>query len=288
MAMVCRLRVVIAGGDGWADRGVVRSLVASMLPAALAWASAFGATAGGPSMPAACCPVLELRQYTLKPGGRDVLIALFEDRFVESQEELGMRIAGTFRDAARPDRFVWLRGFTDMESRRSALEAFYTGPAWKESREAANATMIDVSDVLLLRPAGSGALDLPATRAARGEEPGPARVIVATVHSFPGPVESTFPAWFEAQAVPLLAKAGARVLGQYVTEPAANTFPNLPVREGENVFVWFAAYGDRAGASAPLESVPGWRERIQPRLLAVTKSSPERIVLEPTPRSLLR
>ena len=33
-----------------------------------------------------CCPVLELRQYTLKPGQRDVLINLFERHFVESQE----------------------------------------------------------------------------------------------------------------------------------------------------------------------------------------------------------
>ena len=33
-----------------------------------------------------CCPVLELRQYTLKPGMRDILIELFEREFVESQE----------------------------------------------------------------------------------------------------------------------------------------------------------------------------------------------------------
>ncbi len=239
-------------------------------------------------MPGACCAVLELRQYAMKPGGRDALIALFEDRFVESQEQLGMRIVGTFRDPARPDRFVWLRGFADMESRRAALETFYTGPVWKENREAANATMEDVSDVLLLRPAGAGALVLPATRAARGEAPRPARVVVATIHHFPGPIEDAFTAWFEEDAVPVLAKAGTRVLGRFVTEPAPNTFPRLPVREGENVFVWFAAYADRTAATAPLEAVPGWRDRIAPRLLGATKGAPERIVLEPTPRSLLR
>jgi NIPSNAP len=240
-------------------------------------------------MPDTCCPVLELRQYTLKPGGRDVLIALFEDQFVESQEELGMRIAGTFRDAAKPDRFVWLRGFPDMESRRAGLEAFYTGPVWKANREAANATMIDSGNVLLLRPAGEGAVfELPATRAARDEARRPARVIVATLHYFPGPVEDGFPAWFEAEAVPLLAKAGTRVLGRFVTETATNTFPRLPVREGEYVFAWFAAYADTGAALASLEQVPGWRERIEQHLRAVTKGAPERIVLEPTARSLLR
>ena len=31
-------------------------------------------------------PVLELRQYTLHPGRRDELVALFEREFVEPQE----------------------------------------------------------------------------------------------------------------------------------------------------------------------------------------------------------
>src|SRR6187431_1387749 len=99
-----------------------------------------------------CCPVLELRQYTLRPGTRDVLIELFEREFIESQEALGMTLVGQFRDLDNPDRFVWLRGFADMTTRAQALEAFYGGPIWKTHREAANATMIDSDDVLLLRP----------------------------------------------------------------------------------------------------------------------------------------
>src|SRR6478672_4727400 len=100
-----------------------------------------------------CCPVLELRQYTLKPGQRDTLIDLFERHFVESQEAAGMTLVGQFRDRRRPDRFVWLRGFPDMEHRHQALEAFYGGPVWSAHRSAANGTMVDSSDVLLLRPA---------------------------------------------------------------------------------------------------------------------------------------
>ena len=55
------------------------------------------------------CPIVELRQYTLHPGQRDVLISLFDRALVESQEELGMTILGQFRDLDNPDRFVWLR-----------------------------------------------------------------------------------------------------------------------------------------------------------------------------------
>jgi hypothetical protein len=45
-----------------------------------------------------CCPIVELRQYTLHPGERDVLIDLFDREFVESQEALGMKIIGQFRN----------------------------------------------------------------------------------------------------------------------------------------------------------------------------------------------
>jgi NIPSNAP len=99
-----------------------------------------------------CCHVVELRQYTLRPGQRDVLVELFDREFVESQEAVGMELIGQFRDLDRPDRFVWIRGFPDMERRREALAAFYGGPVWKAHAAAANATMIDVNDVLLLRP----------------------------------------------------------------------------------------------------------------------------------------
>ncbi|MBA3583144.1 MAG: NIPSNAP family protein [Gemmatimonadetes bacterium] len=100
-----------------------------------------------------CCPIVELRQYTLHPGKRDVLIVLFDREFVESQEAVGMRIIGQFRDLDNPNRFVWLRGFRDMPSRAQALKDFYGGPVWKPHREAANATMVDSDDVLLLRRA---------------------------------------------------------------------------------------------------------------------------------------
>jgi NIPSNAP protein len=96
------------------------------------------------------CAVVELRQYSLKPGQRDVLIDLFDRHFIESQEADGMTIVGQFRDRRRADRFVWVRGFADMQTRHAALERFYTGPVWTRHRAAANATMIDFNDVWLL------------------------------------------------------------------------------------------------------------------------------------------
>jgi hypothetical protein len=52
---------------------------------------------------AAECAVVELRQYTLKPGRRDDLIELFDREFIESQEAEGAHLLGQFRDLDRED-----------------------------------------------------------------------------------------------------------------------------------------------------------------------------------------
>src|SRR4249920_4096345 len=106
------------------------------------------------------CAVVELRQYTLRPGSRDGFLDLFDREFIESQEVLGSWVVGQFRDLDDPDRVVWLRGFRDMPTRAEALTAFYGGPVWQAHREAANACIIDSDNVLLLRPANGGSLAL--------------------------------------------------------------------------------------------------------------------------------
>jgi hypothetical protein len=240
-----------------------------------------------------CCPVLELRQYTLHPGAREALIGLFEEHFVEGQERHGIRVVGQFRDLGNGDRFVWLRGFADMDARKRALEGFYSGSVWMKYRGSANATMIDSDNVLLLKPSGpDGGFRLDAVqRAPIDDAERPGGIVVATIYSFHGPVDPTFGSWFRSEVTPVLARAGISVLAQFVTEPAPNSFPRLPVREGENVFVWFAAFPDQQSLSTAerrLEESPEWRAQILPKLRTLTKGNPERLFLAPTRRSLLR
>jgi len=210
------------------------------------------------------CPVVELRRYALRAGERETLIELFDREFVETQEAVGMRVLGQFRDLDDPDSFVWLRGFDDMETRERALAAFYGGPAWKEHARAANATMIDSDDVLLLRPArpeSAFALD--------GRRGQPSGFVTANVVQLEAPAEETgIVAAFQEEIAPT-----APILGCFVTEPSENTFPALPVREGEEVFVWFEAHADRAS----LDRARVW-----------DAYGPSQVIrLEPTTRSLL-
>ena len=221
-------------------------------------------------------PVVELRQYTLRPGQRDVLIDLFDRELVESQEAAGMAIVGQFRDLDDPDRFVWIRGFGDMPSRARALAAFYGGPVWKAHSAQANATMIDSDNVLLLRPVTvlSGfpapvAARLPAGRAAAGTS----RVLV-TIYYRDQPFDQAFADFFDRQVRPALIEAGATPLACLQTEYAENTFPALPVRTGENAFVWLARFPSQAHLDAYLgQARPAGAQQLR---------------LAPTARSLLR
>lgn len=187
------------------------------------------------------CGVLELRQCLLQPGRRDELIELFERELVETQEAAGMQLIGQFRDIDRPDHFVWLRGFADMTARRDALTALYGGPVWAAHRDAANATMIDSDDVLLLRPSATGTgFRLPPT-STRGVTPGGdgSGVVLAAIQPRRVGREAELARYFRFRVLPALQAAGLRVAGIYETESSANTFPRLPVRADANVLVWF-------------------------------------------------
>lgn len=236
--------------------------------------------------------VVELRQYTLHPGQRDVLIDLFEREFIESQEATGIRLIGQFRDLDNPDRFVWLRGFADMPARAHALRAFYGGPVWQAHRDVANSSMVDSDNVLQLRPAYavSGFQIERRPRAAAGTDGDGPGLVVATLYHFDAAIDEDFLAFFADEVVPVLGKSGAAVTAALVNDATPNNFPELPVREGEHLFAWFARFADVAAFDrhrAALETLPAWRERLQPALLRQLVRPPETLRLAPTARSRL-
>ena len=199
--------------------------------------------------------LVELRQYTLHPGRRDTLIDLFDGSLVEPQEAVGMAVLGQFRDLGDPDRFVWLRGFPSLAGRAASLQAFYGGPVWREHAAAANATMIDSDNVLLLQPV-RGTLS-------SSSSPG-----VWLFEVYLGEVPFSTP--------PVIVDA----LASFTTAYVPNTFPALPVREGEHAFVWCRRYASRAALEAHLPQLDALE---LPPLVGR-----ERLILAPTSGSRLR
>jgi hypothetical protein len=75
-----------------------------------------------------------------------------------------------------------------------------------------------------------------------------------------------------------------------VTEHAANSFPRLPVREGENLLAWFALFGDQDGYHrhrAAAEASARWQQDVLAPLESLLAGPAETLRLVPTARSLL-
>lgn len=233
--------------------------------------------------------VLELRQYKIFSGKRDRMISVFDGKLIEGQEDVGMRLLGQFRDLDDPNRFTWMREFPNMEARGKALTDFYTGPIWKAHRGEANPLLEDNDNVLLLRPATNElAIKVPRVneRAKVGDKPTPAGTIVATIYYLWKDPAEGFTQFFTTKLAPALTAAGIPVLGGYVIETTPNSFPALPVRQHEKVFVWFTRTHDATDydrRQTRLESTELGRE-----LTDYQERAAQVLRLAPTSRSLLR
>ena len=227
----------------------------------------------------------------MRPGGRDVLIELFEREFVEPLESLGSRVAGTFRDLDDPDRFVWFRGFADMEARLRALTDFYSGEVWLKHRAAANATIVDNDDVLLLKPVAGRLLESDSRPRSHDDDDSASSLIVVETFLLPRGTDDEFAAFFARDLEPERRALGAPPFATLTTEHRPNNYPRLPVRESDTVFLAVTRFENtdahRIDAHARATE-PVWRERLVAEIARRTVAPVHVMRLQPTRRSALR
>ena len=111
-----------------------------------------------------------------------------------------------------------------------------------------------------------------------------------TICDLPGPAEPDLVATARDEILPLLTATGADVLALLETEPARNTFPRLPVREGARVLAWFCRFDDYHAYqmhNARLLGDPR-SSRIMSALGIEVLATREHLRLAPTARSALR
>lgn len=249
---------------------------------------AFSVVTAGHAADAEDAEVVELRQYKLVEGQRDAFALLFDAKFVDSQETLGMRLVGQFRDHDADDRFTWIRGFSDMAARERGLNVFYFGPVWQANRDAANPMLIDNDNVLLLRPAAPGLGFAPAAPRDIGATAGAVWVVIEYLWKAP---DEGFAAFFGAKMKPALEAAGVSVAGAYVPLDQPNNFPALPVRGDRKLLVWFARGDSHAAIEQALARAHGsarWQSDVAAPLYDAEERAPQILRLDPTPRSALR
>lgn len=216
--------------------------------------------------------VIELRNYLLKPGMRESFTDYFEDRFVESQDTLGGYVFGQFRIQGEDDKFFWIRGFEDMESRLNFLRAFYEqGKVWKEFGPGANEMMLDSDNVYLLRPLRES-FD-------PDEFPRQKGIIVIEFYFANPNQREQLTELFRADYASL--RKSKPTL--WISEMTANDFPRLPVTQDQNLLVSVTSYADESEYQTQIRESAASKESMR-RLIA----NESRLILYPTPKSRAR
>lgn len=267
-----------------------------LLAACIAPATAAASTPAAPAHAAASMEtvkhlqgdqVIEFRRYVTKDGERGNFVKYFDAYFPEAFEQLGAMVFGQFTERGNPNHFTWLRGFKDLSERPIVEAAFYYGPVWKEHRLKVNAILPDSDNVMLMRPLhpDQGVLVLPAVDPVL-EERGAQGIVVAQIFSVKKGSEDAFAAQAE-QAFAAYRAAGVRDAGVLVSLDVPNNFPQLPIRSDGPFLVWLGVVRDDTVLKGQLAPKLDAAEKA---LLAggLLRGAPERIVMEPTPRSRLR
>ena len=260
---------------------------------------ALGAAMPAPAQPANQAPtmesvqhlndyqVVEFRRYVTSDGELAHFVKYFDAYFPEAFEQLGAMVFGQFTERGHPDHFTWLRGFHDINARPIVNAAFYYGPLWKEHRGKVNAILPDSDNVMLLRPlhADRGISVLPAVDPVT-EGHGAQGVVVAQIFVVKKGHEEAFSKEAEA-AFAAYRIDGVHPGGVLVSLDVPNNFPQLPIRTDGPFLVWLGVVRDNATLD----------DQLAPRLAAAEQSLaasgllrgvPERVVMDPTPRSRLR
>lgn len=216
--------------------------------------------------------VIELRNYLLKAGTRERFNSYFEDHFIDSQNALGGFVLGQFRIKGDDDRFFWIRGFEDMQTRLTFLRRFYEqGEVWKQFGPGANEMMLEWNNVYLLRPLRGASFGHDEFAVRRG---------ISVVESYfvrPNHRDELADL-FEANHTTHLNSKPILC----VSEMSENDFPRLPVIQDENLLVTITVFRDESDCHSHLKQSTDFKARMQE--LVTSEST---LILYPTAKSYM-
>ncbi len=191
--------------------------------------------------------VLEVRNYLLKPNITGSFSDYFNEHFVKPMTELGGYTLGQFTIKGVNDRFVWMRGFTDMSSRVKFLNDFYiSSPAWKKFGPGANDMMINSDNVYLLRPLNNNKSSKEESTGIHIDALKPGNSIVAVNFYICNSTLDKVIDLFNTTYLPFLRYLDIHPTTLWVSEMAENDFPRLPVFQDKNLLLTITTYKDVA------------------------------------------
>ena len=219
--------------------------------------------------------VLELRNYLVKPNTADKFGDYFDTNFVTPMKELGGQTLGMFKIKGVNDRFVWMRGFSDMHTRVNFLNDFYLkSPVWKKFGSGANQMMINSDNVYLLRPLNAdGYINSSEFEREKG-------LVVVDFYVCNSRLEKTIEL-FNKEYLPFLRASGMSDVSLWVSEMSENDFPRLPVFQDKNLLVSISAFKDEADYKLKLKRASKLNETLKTAMLELITTH-SNLLLYPT------
>ena len=75
--------------------------------------------------------LIELREYTVRPGKRDEWVKMMEEEIIPFQIQNGIAVLGSFVCEDNEGIYVWMRRFESEADRFKKYEAVYESEHWK-------------------------------------------------------------------------------------------------------------------------------------------------------------
>ena len=196
---------------------------------------------------------IEHRQYTFHPGKQPQWIDAFGNYgFPASTRTLGAPSLGTFTAEVGPiNRFVFMRGWDDIDTRDAGIAAREVDPQWGEFKKA-SAGCLMAQEVKFLKPTSFSPIQSAKDFAFKREIGGTGMVVDHRTYDFhPGKMA----AWVKAYEEVGLA-VQKRILGQLLVFAVTEIGPINQV-----VFCWlYEGFGDRDRRRTAMANDPEWQE----------------------------
>jgi hypothetical protein len=197
--------------------------------------------------------VIEFRNYLLRPGMFGRFRDLFDREFVHPMSELGGFTLGQYKIENDADRFVWIRGFEDMDTRLRFLNDFYLeSDVWSTFKNEANSMIVNSDNVHLLRPLAEGGHLDHTTFVPRSVLRKRNDVLLADFYVCNGRLEQTIEL-FEQR--PFLNDHDVFDTTSWVGEMSENKFTRLPAFQDKNLLVMMTTFPSRSEYASRIKAI---------------------------------
>ena len=219
--------------------------------------------------------VIELRNYLLRPGQRDNFIDSFEVKIMDSLNGRRNYVLGQYRVRDAPDNFLWIRGFDDMASRKTALEGFYTSKYWEQLVNIPRKYVMNYTNVYLLKPLRIADRKMDSTVTIGTDWFGKPKGLAVVDFYVANEMRNLLLEFFTTTYDSVLHAAGVKDISYWMSETAPNDYP-LPAFQDKNLLVTITFFNNQSqyiGTKSRIEEIMNEEQKFRMNRLVTTKTS---------------